>query len=176
MEYLDVCDENGAQTGIKKTKKEAHDQGLWHRAAHVWIVNSKKEILLQKRSPNIDNFPNKWDISTAGHISAGETDIASAARETKEELGLDVKLEDFLHIGTVKEMSSRPGYINNEIDPVYVIRMDIDPKNIIKQKEEVSDVKYVKLAEFKDMVERKESSLVQHPEEYDLLIKHIDGN
>jgi isopentenyldiphosphate isomerase len=65
MEYLDIYDSEGKSLGIKVTKKEAHEKGLWHRAAHVWIINSRKELLIQKRSPVVDNHPNEWDISVA---------------------------------------------------------------------------------------------------------------
>ena len=44
MEYLDICDSNGNLIGEKKPKKEVHEKGLWHRSAHIWIINSKKEI------------------------------------------------------------------------------------------------------------------------------------
>jgi isopentenyldiphosphate isomerase len=49
MALIDVLDENGNPTGDKKTKREIHEQGLWHISAHVWIYNSKGEILLQLR-------------------------------------------------------------------------------------------------------------------------------
>ena len=117
MEYLDIYDGNGAPLGIKKTKKEAHAEGLWHKAVHIWIINSKGEVLLQKRSPLVDNHPDKWDVSAAGHISAGEDERTSALREVGEEIGLDLSSADLIHIGTVTQQSSRPGYINNEINP-----------------------------------------------------------
>ena len=105
MEYLDICDSEGNLTGERKTKKEAHALGLWHKAAHIWIINSKHEILIQRRSPFINSHPNMWDISAAGHISAGEDSITSAIRETKEELGLQITLEDMVLIGEVKPVS-----------------------------------------------------------------------
>jgi isopentenyldiphosphate isomerase len=36
---------------------------LWHRTANVYIVNSKNEVLLQKRSSTIRVFPNMWTMS-----------------------------------------------------------------------------------------------------------------
>ncbi len=73
VEMFDVLDKNGNKTGDVKTKKELHENGLWHSAVHVWIYNSKGEILLQKRSMKVTNWPGRWDISVAGHIPAGET-------------------------------------------------------------------------------------------------------
>jgi len=34
-----------------------------------------------------------WDISAAGHVEAGDGALATAQRETKEEIGLDVPPE-----------------------------------------------------------------------------------
>jgi isopentenyldiphosphate isomerase len=176
MEYLDIYDSEGKSLGIKVTKKEAHEKGLWHRAAHVWIINSRKELLIQKRSPVVDNHPNEWDISVAGHISAGEDDITSAMRETEEEIGLKLSPKDFIHIGTVKQISKREGYINNEINPIYILVMDIDPTRIVKQEEEVSEVKFIPYKELQKIIENKDPSFVPHPEEYKLLFDYINKN
>ena len=48
MEYLDILDENGNLTGEKKLRTEVHRDGDWHKAVHVWILNSKNQLLLQK--------------------------------------------------------------------------------------------------------------------------------
>lgn len=173
MEYLDVCDSDGKLTGEKKTKQEAHEKGLWHRSVHVWIVNSKNEILIQKRSPFIDNHPNKWDISAAGHVSAGEDDITSALRETEEELGLKIFPEEFIQIGELKQMSERAGYINNEINPVYVVRKNLKIDQIRKQYEEVAEVKFVPFVTLKNVIENGDDSFVPHHEEYKLLFNYL---
>ena len=73
MEYIDIFDENNNPTGKVKEKQQAHEDGNFHRTAHVWIINDKNELLLQKRSANKKSHPNCWDISGAGHIKAGES-------------------------------------------------------------------------------------------------------
>ena len=174
MEYLDIYDSEGKPLGMRIPKKEAHDKGLWHRAAHVWIVNSGGEVLIQRHSPFIDNYPNAWDISAAGHVSAGEDDITSAVRETEEEIGLKIPPGDFVFIGTVKQMTAREGYINNEINPVYVVRKDLDVTQLKKQAEEVSDVNFIPLVELQRMVAAKDPSLVPHPDEFTLLFSYLN--
>jgi len=89
MSLINVLDENGNPTGEVKTKREIHELGLWHNAAHVWIYNSHSEILMQLRSKDKDSYPGLWDISVAGHTDSGETPIQSAVREMKEEIGLN---------------------------------------------------------------------------------------
>lgn len=97
-ELFDVLDKNGNKTGIQKTKKELHEQGLWHQAVHVWIFNSKGEMLLQKRAKDKDYWPDLWDISAAGHISAGETPEQAVIREIGEETGIKVSLSQLKKI------------------------------------------------------------------------------
>lgn len=46
-ELLDILDENGNLIDVK-TRADAHAKGLWHKSVHVWVINSKNEILLQK--------------------------------------------------------------------------------------------------------------------------------
>ena len=70
-ELIDVLDENGVHTGEVLPRKEIHKRGLWHRAIVVAIINEKNEVLLQQRSEKKDKNAGMWDISVAGHISAG---------------------------------------------------------------------------------------------------------
>jgi len=55
---------------------------------------------LQLRAKNKKLFPNKWDVSVGGHISAGEEPLTTAVRETKEELGLEISREDLVFVLT----------------------------------------------------------------------------
>lgn len=42
MEILDICDELGNPTGKTVEREIAHQQGILHRTAHVWILRKKK--------------------------------------------------------------------------------------------------------------------------------------
>ena len=104
MEILDVVDETGAPTGETVERAEAHREGVRHRTAHVWIArnrNGRIQLLLQKRCMQKDSFPGCYDISSAGHIPAGEEYIPSAIRELKEELNVTVQESDLIYCGQV---------------------------------------------------------------------------
>jgi isopentenyl-diphosphate Delta-isomerase len=88
MDYVDVLDSSGRSVGKMKSKSEVHRDGEWHGAAHLWILNREGQILIQRRSPTKENWPNLWDVSVAGHISAGEGPVEAALREAQEELGV----------------------------------------------------------------------------------------
>jgi len=56
-----------------------HRDGDHHPAGHVWMYReSTGERLLQRRADCKDSWPGKWDISSAGHISAGDASLFSA--------------------------------------------------------------------------------------------------
>eukprot|EP00667_Euglena_gracilis_P020143 EG_transcript_21766 len=60
-------------TGFTKQRKDVHQNGDWHRSVHVWIYDTLNgTVLIQKRSPEKDTNPNRWDVSCAGHITAGD--------------------------------------------------------------------------------------------------------
>ena len=57
-EEFDVLNEWGEFTGKTATREECHKNGLWHRAVYAFIINDRKEILLQKRSAHKKQWPN----------------------------------------------------------------------------------------------------------------------
>lgn len=85
---FDIVDESGRIIG-SALRRECHgNPELLHRVIHVLITNSKGEFLLQKRSPDKDIQPGKWDTSVGGHLDPGETVLDAALRELEEEVGL----------------------------------------------------------------------------------------
>ena len=91
-ELFDILDENGNPTGKTKPRSEVHREGDWHKVVHIWMINEKGEVLLQRRCATKDSSPNMLDISSAGHLSAGDDSINGAIREIKEELATDIKV------------------------------------------------------------------------------------
>jgi len=94
-EYFDVVDENDRIIG-RASRDECHKKGLIHRAIYIIVINSKKEILLQKRSMKKDLHPGLWTTSVSGHVDSGESYEEAAHREMKEEIGATGKLSEIL--------------------------------------------------------------------------------
>ena len=98
MEYLDIRTENGELTGEIKERTQVHTDGDIHGTSHVWLVrytdkNKKKfDILLQKRAATKDAYAGCYDISSAGHIPAGQDYLESAVRELEEDLVIKADL------------------------------------------------------------------------------------
>ncbi len=79
-------------------RSEVHgNPSLMHRVVHVLVFNSKRELLLQKRSMNKDVAPGKWDTSVGGHVNSDETLDEAVKREMEEELGITSCSLEFLY-------------------------------------------------------------------------------
>ena len=77
-ELFDVVNERNEVTG-QLTRGEVHARGLLHRAVHIFVVNRRGEVFLQKRSHLKDVAPLRWDSSAAGHLDAADADLARTA-------------------------------------------------------------------------------------------------
>ncbi len=89
-EMFDVVDENN-QVVQQLPRGEVHSRGLRHRAVHIFVINPRGDIYLQRRSHLKDVAPLKWDSSAAGHLNVGESYADAAVRELHEELGIRVE-------------------------------------------------------------------------------------
>ncbi len=149
-EMLDIFDINGNHLGVRTRSychsDEARRGGEFHKAVWIWIKNSKGKLLVQKRAKFKKVHPNKWAAPSAGHVDAGESCIDTCVRETKEELGLNVKKEDFIFL---REWVNKEGM---ELAQTYLLIVDIEEKDIVLQKEEVSEVKWLKYDEFVKLI------------------------
>ena len=91
-EKLVLVDDTDRPIGAAERQK-IHEQGLLHRAVHLFIFNRAGELFLQKRSWRKDRHPQRWDSSAAGHVDADESYEGCALRELSEELGLSLAIE-----------------------------------------------------------------------------------
>lgn len=173
MEYIDIFDNNNKPLDTIKEKTQAHEDGNFHRTAHIWIMNKDKELLLQKRSATKKSHPNCWDISGAGHIRAGETVIQGAIRELKEELGVGIKEEELKFIAIVKSIKNPK---NCEFAYVYLVECNNKIEEYVFEDNEVSEVKYVYFEDLERMVADRVEGLLIHEEEYKKLFSHIREN
>jgi len=145
-EYFDILNPDGTKTGQSRDRDLVHRDGDWHACVHVWIYDPQtKKVLLQLRHPQKDSYPRHFDVSCAGHLSAGDEPLECAQRELEEELGLrDVHME---HITTIpqRHVTNNGAFIDNEYAHCYVIRQSIDVNTLTLQETEVSGVSWIPL-------------------------------
>ena len=95
-ELVPIVNEQGECIG-SMTRAKAHDGSkILHPVVHLHVLNSKKQLYLQKR-PNWKFIqPSKWDTACGGHVDFGENVYSALARETKEELGITDYVPTFI--------------------------------------------------------------------------------
>lgn len=172
-ELIDLLDENEIKIGKTATRKEVHKKGLWHRAIVVALINDNNQILLQQRSYNKEKNAGMWDISVAGHLSAGDTSKMGAIRELKEELNVDCSENELEYILTYKDQRIiREDFIENQFYDFYILKKnDIEISDIVVQESEVEQVKYIEVNELKSMIDN--NLIVERKIIYDSLFKYI---
>lgn len=172
MELLDVINEKGKIIDTKD-RKQIYMDGNLHRTVHIWVINSNKELLVQKRSPKKDTYPDLWAISTAGHVKAGEASIESALRELKEELGIKAIDKDLQYLFSIRRKDDMGDIHINTIDDVYLVEADLDVENTKLQFSELTDIKYVYYEYLEQIFKNKDSHYVPSCEEHDKLFKYL---
>jgi 8-oxo-dGTP diphosphatase len=181
LELFDILNEDGSKTGVVKERGVAHREGALHGTVHIWIVreNDKSgyDVLLQKRSDNKDSYPGCYDISSAGHISAGDGVMESALREFEEELGLSAQPEQLELFGTtlVKFETTFSGKIfrDNEFSNDFVYRQPVDIGKLKLQESEVAEVCWMDYEECREKIADVEIPNCINPEEFEKLGSYL---
>lgn len=142
-EYWDLYDGAGQKTGEKHLRGTEVPEGRFHKVVHIWIQNSRGELLMQKRSDTVDNCPGEW-ATTGGSVQAGEEPLTTAVRELAEELGMNVSAEELQYCLMVRRPSA---YCY-----VYVLRKDVSVDSLTLQESEVAAAEWMSLEKIDRMV------------------------
>ncbi len=158
MELIQIVDKKGNFTGQVMDKEEAHDKNLLHNEVGIFIINDKREVLLQKRSANKRFSPNKWGLC-AGHVDAYESLETAALREIKEEVGLDLSLKELIPYG---EREINISDSNSHITYFYYVICNKKAEEFVIQEEELSEVKWFNIDEIIIMIKDGKTSFKEN--------------
>ena len=167
MEMFDIIDMDGNKTGAIKERGVVHREGAFHATSHIWIVRKNEksgyDILLQKRSACKDSHPGCYDISSAGHIGAGDEALESALRELEEELGIKAKPEELLEFGVQYknyegEFYGRP-FRDNQRSILYLYKEPINMDELVLQESEIESVIWM---DYKEALEAIRENTIKH--------------
>jgi isopentenyldiphosphate isomerase len=125
-------------------------------------------VLLQKRARIKESFPGLWDISAAGHITAGDSSASAARRELAEELGIEAGEGELEFLFTVKNSFKDPSkpFVDNEISDVYLAKRTFDPGTLVIDRTEIDEVRLFGIEELKERMAMSPGEFVPHREEY----------
>ena len=142
-EIWDLYDAHGRKTNHTMVRGEEVPPGLYHLAVHIWPVNDRGELLVQRRAPTVQWNPNLWAV-TGGSAVRGEDAMTAARRELREEIGVDAAPEDLTLIACLRR--------SNSFCSVYTLSLNGKAEDFVLQKEEVSEVKWCDQAGLMRMV------------------------
>jgi 8-oxo-dGTP diphosphatase len=180
-ELFDIMNEDGSSANYVAERNYAHLAGLWHNTVHIWLVRKnaegKTEIMLQKRAACKDSHPGCYDISSAGHISAGDGVLESAVREIGEELGIRAQESDFEYVGLRRaaldsEFHGKP-FHDREFAHVFLYRKTVEDSTLKLQKSEVESVMWVELEECLKAVTENTIKNCVHKEELEMIAAQL---
>ena len=93
-EWLDLVDESDKIIG-KERRSFVYRHCLSNfRVVNLFILNSKGELWIPRRSAEKRIIPLCLDVSMGGHVESGEDYEVALVREANEELNLDVNIKD----------------------------------------------------------------------------------
>lgn len=121
IEFITIVDHRRKKIGLK-SRADVHRDGDWHETFHCWMTD-RDRLLLQLRSDTKADFPALFDITAAGHLSAGET-VRDGVREIQEELGLELTLDQLTPLGVFEDIIETDTFLDREFAHTYVYAYD----------------------------------------------------
>lgn len=156
-ELVDMLTEDGKYIGKLVSKKESHQKGLCHGLIAVALIDDNGMLLIQKRAKNKKIEPNKWDLSAAGHIDAGESPEEAAVRETYEEIGIKIDKSKLKKIDTyLCKIKLDENTFINHFTYLYVVNQKFNVDEIKRQETEVDEIALVNKSEYQALFSKKQ--------------------
>lgn len=149
-----------------KPRHIAHQNGLWHRTTGIWVINSKHQVLCQKRSLKKDVKPGLWEAFFGGHLAPGQDYLESAIIEASEELGIPVGKADL----TPYKVFKSDGIHHKEFQHVFALVSNLDILDFAYEKDEIDALKWLSFEEISDiLLVQKDKAWVQKPWDQEVL-------
>jgi isopentenyl-diphosphate delta-isomerase len=141
MEFVVLVDEQDNAIGTME-KQQAHVEGVLHRAFSIFIFNSDKKLLLQKRASSKYHCGGMWTNTCCSHPRETENTIDAAHRRLQEEMGMQCDLKPIFSFVYKAEFEN--GLTEYEFDHVFFGESNQTPTLNL---EEVEDFRYVGMEE-----------------------------
>lgn len=139
-EWVPIITEDEKIVG-KAPRSQVHNGSkLLHPVVHLHVINSKRELFLQKRPMTKSIQPGKWDTAVGGHVSFGEDIGTGLMREASEEIGLDIAQAKPMLVKRYRWDSE----VESELVYLFVVKTDLP---LVVSPDEVEEGRYWRRAE-----------------------------
>lgn len=129
------------KTGLSAEEILSKTENTTFRAKRGLRIPKAKCVTL--RSPN-KKAGGLWEF-VGGGVLAGETTAQATVREVKEEVGIDITESQLLFLHEYKQ--------RNYFMDIYLVNIDVNIKNLVLNKEETANAKWVTKEELQVMIE-----------------------
>ncbi len=177
---LQAYTKNGDPCG-QVARSLAHKEGILHGASHTYICkreNGTVYVLLQRRSENKDSYPGCLDISSAGHIEAGDDHLTTALKELREELGITASPDELTELFTSRFLGESffrgERFVDNEINKIYLLWSNVSPEKLTLQTSEVSEVLWMPILTVLERVRAKDGELCLTEDELSRVVSKLE--
>lgn len=143
MEMWDIYDACMNKTGRTVGRGMPKEEGELNIVVHIYPVNHKGEILIQKRTETKDKYPGMWAF-TGGAVVEGETPWEGCQRELMEELGIEATTDNTELVGILNR--------KDNFCSIWLVKTDIDIEELRLQEEEVTEAKWATVEEIKEII------------------------
>jgi isopentenyldiphosphate isomerase len=155
-EQFETFDEDGNPADLVP-RSRVHREGLWHRAANVFLFRTDGCLLLQRRQADKDVWPGAWDLSAAEHLKPGETYEEAALRGLQEELGIEgVSVEPLGGVAVSRVEVPEAGVRDYELQQSFRVLYD---GPVVPDPVEVAEIRSISLPELA-------AAFAERPEEF----------
>ena len=147
-----LVDENDNQIGIQSKKLAHNNHTKLHRGFSCFLLNSKNQILVQKRSNQKITWPDFWSNSFCGHPQEFETYQDALLRHARFELNL--KINEVKFISKYRYRFEYNEIVENEICPIFIAYLDeyINSNDIKYNPDEISEIKWIEVKKFDEFL------------------------
>ncbi len=142
-------------------KLEAHEKAMLHRAFSVFVLNDKKEVMLQQRAAGKYHSPLLWTNTCCSHQREGESNIEAGSRRLFEEMGIQAPLTELFHF--IYRAPFDNGLTEHELDHVMIGYFNGEPQI---NPDEVASWKWMGIADIRN-------DMAQNPGQYTVWFKII---
>lgn len=96
-ELSDIVNEKDEKASVKN-RRDIKDDFVNTRYVNMFIRNAQGQFWVPWRGDDLKRWPSSPDFAVGGAVMAGETYLAAALREAKEELGLKITADDLKEV------------------------------------------------------------------------------
>lgn len=142
-ELIVLVDDAGRPIGTAPKLASHHRDTPLHLAFSSYVFDAEGRFLLTRRALGKKTWPGIWTNSCCGHPAPAEAVEDAVRRRLRDELGLDaVELVPLLP--DFRYWAELDGVVENEICPVFGVRVDTDP---VPNRDEVEEYRWVAWAD-----------------------------